>query len=238
MHENENKDIIKEVEENDKKYTIQFFKGQKLERNIPTKKVILLGLSGVGKTTISYRLITDEYRQCSPTISLDLAGYKIKVNDKIIQIQLWDSCGNDDFAANTPNLFKNTFIGIFVYEIDKKDSFLQIEKWKNLLKQNSHAKIVYLIGNKADLQDRKVETYEGEKYKNDFNFNVFMETSAKSGYNIDKLLNKIAIDVYEGIKIEEEKEEIEKNSGRISLDREDLGGDGNAQRSKNKKKCC
>ena len=201
----ENKVIIKEVEDNGKKYTIQYFKGKKLDRNIQTKKIILLGLSGVGKTTISYRLITEEFKQCNPTISLDLANCKIKVNDKIIQIQIWDSCGNDDFAANTPNLFKNTFIGIFVYEIVKKDSFNDIEKWKNLLKQHSNAKFVYLIGNKADLEaNRQVATHEGEKYKDESNFNFFMETSAKSGLNIDKLLNKIAIDVYESTKKEEE----------------------------------
>ena len=234
----ENKVIIKEVEDNGKKYTIQYFKGKKLDRNIQTKKIILLGLSGVGKTTISYRLITDEFKQCSPTISLDLAGYKIKVNDKIIQIQIWDSCGNDEFAANTPNLFKNTFIGILVYEIVKKDSFNHIEKWKNLLLLYSHASFVYLIGNKADLENRQVETYEGEQYKDEHKFNVFMETSAKSGLNIDKLLNKIAIDVYESTKKEEEIEEIEKkNNGRISLTKEDLGNEDNEQSIK-KKSCC
>ena len=235
----ENKDIIKEVEDNGKKYTIQYLKGQKLDRNIATKKVILLGLSGVGKTTISYRLITEEFKQCSPTISLDLAGYKIKVNDKVIQIQIWDSCGNDEFAASTPNLFKNTFIGIFVYEIVKRDSFNQIEKWKNLLRQHSKAKFVYLIGNKSDLEEnRQVETHEGESYKNEFNFNVFMETSAKSGLNIDNLLNRIAIDVYESTLKEEEIEEIEKNTGRISLKKEDLGDEDNEQGKIKKRRCC
>ena len=236
---NENKDIIKEVEENGKKYTIQYFKGGKLERDVPTKKVIIVGLNGVGKSTISFRLITEEFKQCSPTISLDLAGYRLKVNDKIIQIQLWDSCGNDEFAANTPNLFKNTFIGILVYEIDKNESFVKIGEWFNLLKKYSHVKFIYLIGNKADLKNRQVETIEGEQLKKENNFKLFMETSALSGLNINNLLNKIAIDVYEDIKIEEEKEEeIEKNNGRINLEKEDLGEDKRLKKKKGHKKCC
>ena len=64
-----------------------------------------------------------------------------------------------------------------------------------------------------------------------------METSAKSGLNIDKLLNKIAIDVYESIKKEEEIKEIEKNNGRISLDREDLEVEDNEKRKTKKKYC-
>ena len=237
---NENNDLIKEVEENGKKYMIQYFKGEKLEKNIPTKKIIILGLTGVGKTSISQRLMKKEFKQCSPTISLDLAGYKLKVNDKIIQFQLWDSCGNDQFAAQTPNLFKNTFIGILVYEIDKKESFQHIEKWFNLLKKYSHVSFVYLIGNKADLEEnRQVQAFKGENLKKDYNFNIFMESSAKSGLNIDNLLNRIAIDVYESTIIEEEnEEEIEKNNGRISLEKEDFKEDKINERKKKKKECC
>ena len=232
------RDGIKEVEENGQKYTIQYLKGGKLDKNIPTKKVIIVGLSGVGKTTISFRLITNEFKICSPTISLDLACYKMKINDEIIQMQLWDSCGNDDFAANTPNLFKSTFIGILVYEIDKMDSFREIEKWYNLLKENSIFSFVYLIGNKADLEEkRQVQTSEGEQLKNDYKFNFFMETSAKSGFNIENLLNKIGIDIYESNKKEEE---IKKNNGRISLERENLDKPKKeeVQKKMKKKNCC
>ena len=87
-------------------------------------------------------------------------------------------------------------------------------------------------------ENRQVETHEGESYKNEFNFNVFMETSAKSGLNIDNLLNRIAIDVYESTLKEEEIEEIEKNTGRISLKKEDLGDEDNEQGKIKKRRCC
>ena len=73
------------------------------------------------KSTVSYRLIKNQFKEYFQTISLGFVGYKFKVNDEIAQIKLWDASGNDDFAVNITNLFKNTFIQIFVYEIDQKN---------------------------------------------------------------------------------------------------------------------
>ena len=227
---NEKRDKIKEIEENGKKYTIQYLEGDKLDKNIPTKKIIILGLSGSSKTKFSYRLLKNEFKPSSPTISLDLAGYKFKVNDKIIQIQIWDSCGNDDFCANTPNLYKNTFIAIILYEVDNRYSFYDIEKWYNLLRQNTLGPLIYLIGNISEEEKRQINTSEGENIKKEFNFNFFMEVSVKSGFNAEIILDRIAIDAYENSQNEKEIQ-----NGRISLAREDLIMDNEIKR---KKKFC
>ena len=86
---NEKRDKIKEIEENGKKYTIQYLEGDKLDKNIPTKKIIILGLSGSSKTKFSYRLLKNEFKPSSPTISLDLAGYKFKNNTNTNMGFLW-----------------------------------------------------------------------------------------------------------------------------------------------------
>ena len=129
----EKRSQLKEIEKNGKHYKIEYL-GENLDEKNPTKKVIILGLTGVGKSTISNYLIKDEFKEFFPTISLDLGNYKLKVNETIIQIQLWDTCGNEDFVAMTPNLFKNTFLAIIVYAIDDKNSFNDIEKWYNYFK--------------------------------------------------------------------------------------------------------
>ena len=105
--------------------------------------LIILGLYGVGKTTIINKLTKKEIdKDYSPTISIDVKYFQVKVNDKIIQIQFWDCCGNDEFALNTPNLFKNISLAILVYAIDKEKSFKILEQWHNMLLNNSYDHII------------------------------------------------------------------------------------------------
>ena len=147
-------------------------------------------------------------KEYEPTIILDVKFFQVK--DKIIQIQIWDCCRNDEFALNTPNLFKNASVAILVYAInDKEKSFNNLEQWYNMLLNNSYGHIVFLIGNKSDLKkERNVTIEEGEIFKNNYHdIKMFFETSAKSGENIDKLLDNIAISIYE--KNEKEENEFE-----------------------------
>ena len=234
MDQKRNEMKVKELEEDGKMYKIEYL-GEKLEKQYPTRKVIIIGRSGSGKTSISFSLIKDEFKEWSPTVSLDLGNYQIKVNDKIIQIQLWDTCGNDEFAANTPNLFNNTFIAIIVYAIDNKKSFEEVGKWFNILRKRSKESLVYLIGNKCDLiNERIIQKIKGEELKQLYNFNYFLETSAKSGFNIINLLDKLAITIYEKEQQKDEKDK-EINTGRISLDKNQ---EIDNIEFKKKKKCC
>ena len=237
-------------EQENKKLDIEDFSQYKIEnlgknftKELITYKVILLGLRGVGKTSISFHLIDNEFIQSSPTISLDLANYQVKVNDKIIQIQLWDTCGNEEFAEKTQNLFINTKLAILVYALNDRKSFEDIKKWYNILRNRTMGFMTFLIANKKDLEEeRQVQEYEGEMLKNEYGFNYFLETSAKSGFNITQLLEKIAIFIYED---EKDKEVPIRHS--VTLNKEDLrqnneiSDDNNNNNNKNKKKkknCC
>ena len=237
-------------EQENKKLDIEDFSQYKIEnlgknfnKELITYKVILLGLRGVGKTSISFHLIDNEFIQSSPTISLDLANYQVKVNDKIIQIQLWDTCGNEEFAEKTQNLFVNTKLAILVYALNDRKSFEDIKKWYNILRNRTMGFMTFLIANKKDLEEeRQVQEYEGEMLKNEYGFNYFLETSAKSGFNITQLLEKIAIFIYED---EKDKEVPIRHS--VTLNKEDLrqnneiSDDNNNNNNKNKKKkknCC
>ena len=231
MTENISEIKVKEIEENGQHYKIEYL-GETLDNTIPTKKIIILGLTGVGKSTISFYLIKKKFIECSPTISLDLGNYKCKVNGKIIQIQIWDTCGNDEFVANTPNLFNNSFLAIIVYAIDNKNSFNDIGKWYNILRKNCSCPFIYLIGNKNDLEEkRQVQKHEAFKLVKDYKFNYFMETSALSGCNINKLLDKIAIEIYE-----KDEEESENQGSFIIKNKDDLCD--NTEHKKNKNRCC
>ena len=129
-------------EKDESKYKVEYL-GEKRAEDLQTYKVIILGLYGVGKTTIINKLMQkDADKQYEPTISVDVKFFQVKVNDKLIQIQIWDTCGNDEFALHTPNLFKNASIAILVYAInDKEKSFNDLKSWYNILKE--HFMIVF-----------------------------------------------------------------------------------------------
>ena len=191
--------MINEKEKGESKYKIEYL-GEKYSKELLTNKVIVLGLYGVGKEEIINKLLKRQIdNEYSPTISVDIVNFQVKVNDKIMQIQIWDACGNDEFALHTPNLFKNTSVALLVYDINDKNSFEALNNWYNMLLNNSYGHSIFLIGNKNNLEkERQVTKEEGEKFKNNYNaIKMFFETSSKDGENIDKLFDNMVISIYE-----------------------------------------
>ena len=188
-------------EEDKSKYKIEY-NGEKFSRDLFSYKVIVIGRYGVGKTTITKKLIIskDNDKEYTPTISIDIKNLQIKVNEKILQISFWDCCSDYKFAINSPNLFKNVSIALFIYDINNKNSFKALEIWYNILKNHSSDNIIFLIGNNNDLEkEREVTIEEAEAFKNNYyDIKMFFETSAlKNDNNLDKLLENIAITIYE-----------------------------------------
>ena len=230
--------MINEKAENESKYKFEFL-GEKLSNDFITYKVIIIGRYGVGKTSIINKLGKGDFdKEYNPTISADIKTYQIKVNDKILQIQVWDTCGNEEFVENTPNLFKNAFISILVYAINDINSFNDLKKWLNILKKFTYDNTIFLIGNKSDLKkERKVTIEEGKKFKNDYdNIKIFFETSAEDGENIDKLFEKIGFSIYE--KNEADEKKLDKAKRSVSLVKEDFTKNNEKEKKKEKDKCC
>ena len=219
------------------KYKIEY-SGEKYKKDLTTYKVIVIGFYGVGKTSIINRLMEKDFdKEYEPTMSIDIKNIQAKVNDKIIQISIWDCCGNDKFAQNMPNLFKNTSIALLVYAInDKEKTFKDLKNWYNILLEYSFNSIKFLIGNKSDLEkEREVAIEDVEEFKNNYDdIKIFLETSALNGNNMDKLLDYIVISLYEKETIEEKKVDEAMKPGRITLNKEDF----KKNKEQKKKKCC
>ena len=132
-------------EKDESKYKIEYL-GEKYSKDLLTYKVIFLGINGIGKASIINKLmrkvIDEDY---SPTMSIDIKNIQAKVNDKIIQLNIWDCRGNDKFALSTPNLFKNVSIAILIYAINDIQSFNVLENWYNMLKNNLEVSMIFLI---------------------------------------------------------------------------------------------
>ena len=196
-------------------------------------KIVLVGDSSVGKTNLFLRYIKNEFDpQTKATIGVEFGTKIIKINNYNIKIQIWDTAGQERYKSITSAYYKGAQGAFLVYDITNKSSFLNIDKWIRDLKNNGDEKIVlFLIGNKNDLNDdRVIDTNEG-KNKAKENKMFFLETSAKNNDNVNKAFDEIInniFDVYKNL-IEEEENTINKGNGIDILNIKDMN---------KKKKCC
>ena len=102
-------------------------------------KIILLGDSNVGKTSIIHCFNTDPYKKYQKkSLGLENYNYVIKIKNIIIRMQIWDTVGQEKFDALTINYYKNADVAIFVYAINDINSFNKIEQWDNQLEDKNN----------------------------------------------------------------------------------------------------
>ena len=241
MKEKEVEDNMKIDEEN-----------ENIERNLAESeqydksiKVIILGDSYVGKSSLINRLINNKFVELSNTLSIEYHTYIISINGYKIRMQIWDTAGQEKFNSLISNYYKNTDVVIFVYSIDKEESFQNLEMWFKHLKDNNENSLNILIGNKLDKEKEgeRVLNYEkAENFAKLNNFFLFREVSCKSKeiYDIE--------DIYEifdeiGKKFYNESKEDRNNSDSVSYKVSDsmrsLGDKQKLKKNeKKKKKCC
>ena len=149
-------------------------------------KLIVIGDSGVGKSCLTMRA-TKEYFEdfYSPTVGFEFFTFNIKINDKCIKLQIWDTCGQEVYRSLISSFYRNSSLAIMVYSVDNEDSFKHLDSWLNEIKTQSNPDVkIFLIGNKTDLEDKRVIQFEqGENFSTENKLNYFVETSAKTGFN-------------------------------------------------------
>merc|ERR1712216_1082675 len=162
-------------------------------------KVVLIGDSGVGKSNLLTRFTRDEFKQGSKsTIGVEFATQTIQVDKKNIKAQIWDTAGQERYRAITSAYYRGAVGALLVYDVTKKETFADVEKWLAELRDHADSKIVImLVGNKCDLQHlRSVTTQDAEIYaaKEDL---LFLETSALNSVNIDAAFQKVLSVIHE-----------------------------------------
>ena len=177
---------IEILDEHQKEYDLNF-------------KIIVIGNIGVGKSCLSLKgtkgIFTEEYIS---TVGFEFYCFNTKINDQIVKLQIWDTCGQEAYRSLIMNFYRNASLAIVVYSVEDKNSFEDINIWLKQVKTygTSSCKI-FLIGNKIDTESREVSYEQGLKCKNDFFFDCFMETSAKEGINTRELFINCATILYE-----------------------------------------
>ena len=158
-------------------------------------KIIVIGDSGVGKSCLTNRatinLFEDTY---TATVGFEFLSFNVKIDGKIIKLQIWDTCGQELYRSLITNFYRNASLAIIVYAINSRDSFDNIEMWLRELRTHSNPDAkVFLIGNKLDLDNERVITKEqGENFYKTNKLNLFLESSAKTGFNAKRIFIKAA----------------------------------------------
>ena len=138
-----------------------------------TFKLIVIGDSGVGKSSLTNKatknIFEDKY---TATIGFEFFTFNIKINNTIIKLQIWDTCGQELYRSLITNFYRNSSLAIIVYAVNKKESFEDIEMWLRELRIHSKPDVkLFLIGNKIDLEnEREITTKEGQSYCDKNNF--------------------------------------------------------------------
>jgi Ras-related protein Rab-1A len=156
-------------------------------------KLVIVGDSGVGKSCFLLRYADNAFTESFiSTIGVDFRFKSTSVNDKRIKLQIWDTAGQERFRAITSAYYKSADGIIFVYDITHKDSFIHVTDWINEARRYIDADTpLIIVGNKSDRTDRSVYIDELEKLAK-ANNTLFVECSARSSDNIDKVFNDIA----------------------------------------------
>jgi len=154
-------------------------------------KLVLLGDAAVGKSCLVVRFAKGEFYEFQePTIGAAFMTQTVSQNDFVVKFEIWDTAGQERYKSLAPMYYRGAAAAVIVYDITSKESFEAAKSWVVEL-QNTDT-LIALAGNKADLEgSRQINRETAEAYAREMGL-LFMETSAKSGQNVNDLFHEIA----------------------------------------------
>lgn len=158
-------------------------------------KLIVIGDSGVGKSSLTTKAAKNTFEEFyQATVGFEFLSFNLKVNDQVIKLQIWDTCGQEIYRSLISNFYRNSSLAVLVYSIDNKRSFENINHWLEDLKSQANPDVrVFLVGNKSDLEEtRQVPEDTAKAYADSKKIDLFFETSAKTGFNAKNVLIEAA----------------------------------------------
>ena len=171
-------------------------------------KIILIGDSSCGKTSFFTRFTKDEFDEKSgSTIGVDFRTKLVKLNnDEIVKFQIWDTAGQENFYCICRSYYKHTCGAFIVYDVTNRETFDNLDMWVKRLRENNTnfcvngPSVIYLLGNKIDLSDKREVSYEeGMLFASKHNI-LFSEMSCKSNNNVYNVGERMANEIYKNVK--------------------------------------
>ncbi|CAG5126608.1 unnamed protein product [Candidula unifasciata] len=162
---------------------------------MPQAKLVLLGDTGVGKSSLALRFARGQFpTHCETTIGAAFLTQTVKVQGKNIKLDIWDTAGQERYHSLAPMYYRGAQAAIVVYDVNNANTFDRAVSWIDELRQQTTGNIlIVLAGNKLDLasEHRAVQTEDARVFAEE-NGLIFAECSAKSGHAVNEMFMMIA----------------------------------------------
>lgn len=157
---------------------------------------------GVGKSCLLLQFTDKRFQPVHDlTIGVEFGARMITLNAPTnptqVKLQIWDTAGQESFRSITRSYYRGAAGALLVYDVTRRDSFAHLSRWLEEAKQHAHPNmVILLIGNKSDLEHRRTVTKEEGQAFADANGLLFMETSAKTAFNVEDAFLKTADEIF------------------------------------------
>jgi small GTP-binding protein len=165
-------------------------------------KIVVVGASSVGKSSIVQRLVHDRFLESgTTTCGADFYTYQCPVDNQMVRLQIWDTAGQERFRSISRSYFRNAAGAVLVYDITSLSSFDELADWLNDIQKlclpNAY---VLLVANKIDREEeRQVSQQQVDDFCKEHKIAV-VETSARNGKGVKEAFHRLALDVFVRVK--------------------------------------
>eukprot|EP00735_Rhodelphis_limneticus_P004696 TRINITY_DN16321_c0_g1::TRINITY_DN16321_c0_g1_i1::g.3199::m.3199 TRINITY_DN16321_c0_g1::TRINITY_DN16321_c0_g1_i1::g.3199 ORF type:complete len:217 (-),score=47.66,sp/Q39433/RB1BV_BETVU/72.68/2e-103,Ras/PF00071.17/2.4e-67,Miro/PF08477.8/1e-20,Arf/PF00025.16/1.2e-15,GTP_EFTU/PF00009.22/1.7e-06,Gtr1_RagA/PF04670.7/3e-06,MMR_HSR1/PF01926.18/3.3e-05,MMR_HSR1/PF01926.18/3e+03,DUF258/PF03193.11/0.0079,SRPRB/PF09439.5/0.013,SLA_LP_auto_ag/PF05889.8/0.016,AAA_22/PF13401.1/0.07,AAA_22/PF13401.1/3.3e+03,AA len=197
-------------------------------------KLLLIGDSGVGKSCLLLRFSEDSFTTSFiTTIGIDFKIRTVNLDGKKVKLQIWDTAGQERFRTITTAYYRGAMGILLVYDVTDRDTFNNIRNWIRNIEQHASDNVnKILLGNKCDMDDKRVvSAEEGAKLADEYGI-PFYETSAKTTHNVEAAFLHIAREIKNRLVTSETVKQQQAPAQNIRLEELD------AKKGAQKKKCC
>lgn len=198
-------------------------------------KVVMLGDSSVGKSSMLCRYVDKDFNENHiSTIGVDFKITTVKIDDKIVKLQLWDTAGQERFRTIVGSYYRGAQGIILVFDVTNKESFDNLDYWiremdSNYICDEPKMRNVYIIGNKTDLNRKRIISFERAEEFSRLNGAKYFETSAKDNIGIDDFFKDLSISALNSYNIMYTQKPILNAEGNVKI---------NLTNGKSLSKCC
>jgi Rab family protein len=155
-------------------------------------KLVLLGDSGVGKTSIVTQYVSGTVPEnINPTIGAAFVTKEVTIDNQNLELLIWDTAGQEVYRGLAPMYYRSALIAIIVFDVTNQESHNSVSYWIRELQTNVEENIVILVcGNKTDLEDKRVVQSQKASAESTERGALYAETSATTNAGIDKMFQQ------------------------------------------------